>query len=305
MQNSGIGNAVNPLVSLADPDVYAIPVLLLIGWRGEPGTKDEPQHVKQGKITLDLLKTLGIPYEILPQEMEQAGQVLNKAVETMKRSQAPFALVVKKGTFSSNDSRAKAKDAEKMLRENFIELFLDNIAPGDLVVSTTGKTSRELFELREKRGQAHANDFLTVGSMGHASQIALGIALAKPNKKVYCLDGDGALLMHMGGQAIIGQQKPANLVHIVINNSAHESVGGQPTAAGEIDLCAVASACGYKEAVSVADKPEMSAALKLLTQAKGPVFLEVKVAKGARQDLGRPTVSPSESKQKFMESLTA
>lgn len=303
MQNSGQGNAINPLTSLVDEEIYAIPVLLLIGWRGEPGKKDEPQHIKQGKITIHLLNTLGIPHEILPVNIERAGKVLKKAINSMKKKSAPYALVVRRGTFETCKLKNKINSQFELSRENAIKLIIDNLRNQDIVVSTTGKISRELFEYREELDHGHSKDFLTVGSMGHSSQIALAIALSKPSRKVYCLDGDGALIMHMGSLAIIGSKSPKNFKHIVLNNAAHDSVGGQPTAGLKIDIPAIAKACGYKTVLYAEKGLELEEKLNLLKFSDGPALLEIKVNKGARKDLGRPTSSPSENKKEFMRFL--
>jgi len=306
MQNSGQGNSVNPLVSLADPDVYSIPILLLIGWRGEPGKQDEPQHAKQGKITLDLLNALEIPYEILPDSLEAAEKILEKAITHMKEKNAPFALVAKKGVFEEYILKNESQPSFEMNREDAIKLIVDDIddlSSEDVVISTTGKISRELFEYREKLKQDHDKDFLTIGSMGHASQVALGIALQKPNRQVYCFDGDGSVIMHMGSLAIIGQQSPKNFKHIVFNNGAHDSVGGQPTTGFEIDLQLIAKACGYKTALKAETEEDTKEKIELLKTSEGPAFLEIVVNKGARKDLGRPTITPIENKKYFMNFL--
>jgi len=240
MQNSGQGNSINPLTSLADPEVYSIPMLLLIGWRGEPGKKDEPQHIKQGKVTLKILEDLDIHYKILPDSIEETEKVLEEAVKYMKEKNAPFALIVKKGIFEEYELKTQTKNSFNLNREDAIKLVVNQLSDEDIVISTTGKTSRELFEYREKNKQGHDRDFLTVGSMGHASQIALAIALQKPEKQVYCFDGDGALIMHMGALPIIGQQSPKNFKHILFNNGAHDSVGGQTTAAFNMDIPRIA-----------------------------------------------------------------
>ena len=284
MQNSGQGNAVNPLASLADPDVYSIPMVLLVGWRGEPGVKDEPQHVKQGKVTISLFETLGIPIEILPDDDESAANVTRKMVEKAKAESRPVALIVRKGLFAEYKLQNKKPDIAALPREQAIEEILKSLPEDAVAVSTTGMISREVYETRERLGQDHSRDFLTVGSMGHASMIALGIAKAQPNRKVYCLDGDGASIMQMGNMAIVGQSGCANLTHIVFNNAAHDSVGGQPTVGGAINLSAIAASCGYNREGS-------------------PVFREVKVAKGARKDLGRPKEPPQVNKKLYMETL--
>ncbi len=285
MQNSGQGNAVNPLASLADPDVYSIPMVLLVGWRGEPGVKDEPQHVKQGKVTVSLFETLGIPTEILPDDDLAALDLTRKMVEKAKLESRPVALVVRKGLFAEYKLQNKMPDIAALPREQAIEEVLKSLTEDAVVVSTTGMISREVYETRERLGQDHSRDFLTVGSMGHASMIALGIAKAQPNRKVFCLDGDGASIMQMGNMAIVGQSKCGNLTHIVFNNAAHDSVGGQPTVGGAIDLSAIAAACGYN-------------------QPGHPTFKMILVAKGARKDLGRPKEPPQVNKKLYMETLS-
>lgn len=305
MQNSGQGNIINPLASLNDPLVYSIPALLVIGWRGEPNKKDEPQHKKQGLVTLKLLEVLDIEYSILT-EKDDVGiwkKKISEAVEYMKKEKRPYALVVTKGTFSTYKLKEQSKVNFEMSREDAIKEIVNALGDEDTIVSTTGMASRELFEEREARNMGHEKDFLTVGSMGHASQIALGIALSKPKKNVYCLDGDGALLMHLGGLAIIGTQKVENFKHIVINNGAHDSVGGQSTVGLDIDIPSIAKSCGYKKTFTVSTFEDLKAYLKILVEAKGPVLLEVKVRKGARKDLGRPTTSPIENKDMFMKFL--
>ena len=304
MQNSGQGNAVNPLCSLADPDVYSIPMVLLVGWRGEPGVKDEPQHIKQGKVTLSLFETLGIPTEILPDDESAALEVARKMVELAKSESRPVALVVRKGLFAEYKLQNKRDDMSDLKREAAIEGILRALPDDAVVVATTGMISREVYETRERLGQGHGRDFLTVGSMGHAIMIALGIAKAQPQRKVVCLDGDGASIMHLGNMAIAGQSECGNLTHIVLNNSAHDSVGGQPTVGGKIDLSAIAAACGYEVLVATGLEntlPLCVSALKNSTDK--PSFVEIKVAKGARKDLGRPKEPPQVNKALFMETL--
>lgn len=302
MQNSGLGNIVNPLTSLTDSLVYGIPALLLIGWRGEPGKKDEPQHIKQGLITLDLLETLGIKYSVLSSETtsEEVNEIVGYSVKYMKDNHAPYALVVRKDTFEDYKLKNEHKTNFELTREEAIKIIVENMNSEDVIVSTTGMASRELFELREQRGEGHEKDFLTVGSMGHASQIALGIAIAKPEQTVYCLDGDGAFIMHMGGLSIVGSAAPKNYKHIIINNGSHDSVGGQPTVGFDIDINAIAKACGYKTALSVQTKEELKVCMVKLRSVDGPALLEIKVNKGARKNLGRPTTTPLDNKQAFM-----
>lgn len=305
MQNSGIGNAINPLVSLADKLVYSIPMLLVIGWRGEPDKKDEPQHKKQGLITVETLDLLGIKYEILDKvtNNDEMRVKVKKAYTHMKKENEPYALVIKKDTFDEYKIKNNPNFDFEMTREEAIEVVIANMKGESVIVSTTGMASRELFELREKYKENHNRDFLTVGSMGHASQIAMGIAVSNNDKDVYCIDGDGALLMHLGSIAIIGNQEPKNFKHILINNGAHDSVGGQETVGLKIDTLAIAKACGYKKCYSCSSKQELVKLSKEIPNIEGPVLVEIKVKKGARKDLGRPGATPIENKETFMEFL--
>jgi phosphonopyruvate decarboxylase len=305
MQNSGIGNAVNPLLSLADTEVYQIPMILLIGWRGEPGVKDEPQHVKQGKTTCSLLETMGIPYAVIADAEAELDKQFSVMYDHFSKNNSPYGLVVRKDTFSDYKIKNVSVSQERLSlsREEAIEEILRSSLPEELYVSTTGMASRELYELREKLGLAHDCDFLTVGSMGHASQIALGLALQKPERFVTCLDGDGAVLMHMGSLAIIGNRKPRNFRHIVLNNGAHDSVGGQPTVGLQTDIPSIARACGYEKALSVRTVEELRSVLLETKERCGPILIEARLCKGARADLGRPRSSPVENKRAFIEAL--
>lgn len=299
MQNSGLGNTVNPLLSLADKDVCAVPLLLMIGWRGEPGgVHDEPQHIKQGKVTCALLDAMEIPYAVLEADEEKAAVQITNAYKTIKERSAPFALVIRKDCFASYTLKSNECVPAEMSREQAIAQIIAHAPLNAVFVSTTGMASRELYELREKNRQKHDMDFLTVGSMGHASQIALGIALCEQDKTVICIDGDGAAIMHLGAFSTIGTQKPKNMVHIVLNNGAHDSVGGQSTVGRKINLCAIAAACGYVHAACVRTQEELMTALT--NAAVGPLFIEVMVSKGSRPDLGRPKSSPIENKKAFM-----
>ena len=302
LQNSGLGNVVNPVASLLNEKVYAIPCLFIVGWRGEPGVHDEPQHLFQGEITLPLLDTMDIPYFVIGKDttLEQVQAKLDEYRALFAQGkQAAF--VVRKGALDYS-GKTVYHNAHPMSREAAIGHILA-ASGNDLVVSTTGKASREVYKLREVRGHGHGHDFLTVGSMGHSSSIALGIALQKPDHRVWCLDGDGAAIMHLGALALIGANRPANLIHIVLNNEAHESVGGMPTVAGKLDLPDIAKACGYPCALS-ADNPEgLKKALKTAREGKQLTFIEVKCALGARTDLGRPTTTPQENKATFMVGL--
>lgn len=303
MQNSGLGNTVNPLMSLTDSEVYRIPVLLLIGWRGEPGVHDEPQHVKQGKTTLPLLDAMGIRNEIMSYGEEELETQLAGAVEYMRETGEAFALVVRKGTFDKYKLLNDACNPYTMEREEAIKAMAEAVGKDSVIVSTTGKISRELFEHRTATGEGHGRDFLTVGSMGHASQIALGIALNSPERDVFCFDGDGATIMHMGNMGIVAQTAPENYYHVVFNNGAHDSVGGQPTAGFLLDIPGIAAACGYKTVLSVSTRRELDAVLTRLKERPAPLLLEIRVRKGSRDDLGRPTTTPVENKEALMRVL--
>ena len=315
MQNSGQGNAVNPLLSLADPDVYSIPMLLLVGWRGEPGVPDEPQHVKQGKVTLSLFETLGIPVKVLPDDEQGAFQTVDEMVAIAKTESRPVALVIRKGTFAERSLASMQPDVSDLKREDAIETILKSLSDNAVVVSTTGMISREVYETRIRLGQDHSRDFLTVGSMGHAIMIATGIAKADRKRKVVCLDGDGAAIMQMGNLAIAAQSKCGNLLHIILNNAAHDSVGGQPTVGGAIDFTEIAQAIGYEVIrpgwdvlLHATDQERLASMLKSAgnwgMNGDCPRFMEVRVRKGARKDLGRPREPPQENKKLFMEMLT-
>lgn len=302
MQNSGEGNAINPIASLLNDKVYGIPVVFLIGWRGEPGVHDEPQHVYQGEVTLKLLQDMGVHSFVIGKETTDE-EVANKMREYRRllAEGKDVAFVIRKGALTY-DETVVYQNENRLLRETIIRHIV--CASGqDPIVCTTGKASRELFEIREANGQSHQLDFLTVGSMGHSSSIALGIAIHKPNTKVWCIDGDGAVLMHMGSMAVIGATAPHNLVHVIINNGAHETVGGMPTVASQIDFVALAKACGYPKAVGVDTLEALDYELKTASEEKRLILIEVKCAIGARDDLGRPTTSALENKKNFMKHL--
>ena len=299
MQNSGEGNIINPLASLTDQEVYNIPVLLLIGWRGRPGVHDEPQHVKQGKVTTGLLNVMGVNYEVLSKEEDKAAKQIEKAAKALANKEV-FALVIEKDTFEDYKLQNVEVNDLTMSREEAIQTVAAALGEKDCIVSTTGMISRELFEYRAAINQGHERDFLTVGSMGHASQIALGIALAQPERRVWCFDGDGAAIMHMGSMAIVANKAPKNYVHVVFNNGAHDSVGGQPTVGLKIDLPAVAEAVGYKATYSVDSKAELESVLAKENGFASPALLEIKVKKGNRKDLGRPTTTPIQNKDALM-----
>ena len=301
MQNSGLGNIINPLASLTDPDVYNIPVLLVIGWRGKPGVHDEPQHVKQGKVTTGLLNVMGIDYTVLSKDEDKAAAQIKKAVDYMQHTNECYALVIEKDTFDAYTLQNVEKNDLTLSREEAIQIVASAMGKKDVVVSTTGMVSRELFEYRTAKNQGHERDFLTVGSMGHASQIALGIAMAQPNRRVWCFDGDGATIMHMGSISIVASKAPKNYIHIVFNNGAHDSVGGQPTVGLKIDFPSIAKAVGYKNVYSVDNIYNLRKILLDLDE--GPVFFEVKTKKGNRKDIGRPTITPIQNKERLMSFL--
>lgn len=303
MQNSGEGNIINPLASLTDKEVYNIPILLIIGWRGRPGIHDEPQHVKQGKVTTGLLNTMGINYTVLSKDEEVAAKQIKVASDYMGATNECYALVIEKDTFDAYKLQNIEINDLTMSREEAIQKVAGSIESNACIVSTTGMISRELFEYRTAMNEGHERDFLTVGSMGHASQIALGIALQRPERRVYCFDGDGASIMHMGNMAITASMKCKNYVHVVFNNGAHDSVGGQSTVGLKIDLCTVAQAVGYQASYSVDTMDELGSKLAEIKNVKGPIFLQVCVKKGNRKDLGRPTTTPIQNKKALMEFL--
>ncbi len=302
MQNSGIGNMINPAASLLNDRVYGIPCVFVVGWRGEPGVPDEPQHIFQGQVTQTLLEDMDILSFILSPETTEEGLTafLARGKERLAAGKS-IAFLVKKGALSYEKAFVYQNE-NRMMREEIIRHIV-NGSGDDILVSTTGKASRELFEIREGNRQSHQYDFLTVGSMGHCSSIALGIAM-NVQKTVWCLDGDGAALMHMGGMAVIGANRPENLVHVVINNGAHETVGGMPTVAQRIDLCRIAAGCGYPQVFHADDFQELDAAVLAARQAKALTFIEASAAIGAREELGRPTIAPQENKRHFMQYLS-
>ncbi|NQT98015.1 MAG: phosphonopyruvate decarboxylase [Candidatus Marinimicrobia bacterium] len=304
MQNSGLGNAVNPLISLCDPEVYSIPMLVVIGWRGEPGVADEPQHKKQGQIQENLLAALDLPYITFSATENNIESKINKAVTSAMADKRPFVILVKKGTFSKYGTSLSQKETGLIKRENALEIILESLPDNAIIVSTTGKTSREIFEIRAIRNEPHYKDFLTVGSMGHCSSIALGIALSKPDRKVFCIDGDGALIMHMGSLATAGKLQAKNLYHLLINNKVHESVGGQKTAANGINLPALVRSNGYNSVQSCSKKTDLKKKVEQFVLATGPAFLELIVEPGSRNDLGRPTIKPVDNKQEFMKYIS-
>lgn len=312
MQNSGEGNIINPLASLMNEEVYGIPCIFVIGWRGEPGVRDEPQHIYQGKVTGKLLDIMGVGYHVVDSETTEAD--MDESVQKFKvllDKGSDVAFIIKKGALTYEEKVDYAGSPSVLTREQAIGV-ITKYAGDDPIISTTGKSSRELFEIREHRKEGHGHDFLTVGSMGHASSIALGIALQKPDKRIWCIDGDGATLMHMGAMAVIGSTKPKNLIHVLINNGSHESVGGMPVCAKSLDYGALADVYGYRHAYSVSDESLLTRALDDVTQKSGreaeealigPALIDVQCNLRSRADLGRPTMSPRENKERFIEAL--
>ena len=302
MQNSGEGNIINPVASLLNDKVYAIPMVFIVGWRGEPGIHDEPQHIYQGEVTVRLLEDMDIKTFIIGKETaDEEVEAAMAGFRDILAQGKDVAFVIRKGALT-DAPKVEYKNGNKMVREEIIRHIV-KASGEDPVVSTTGKASRELFEIRAANNQGHQYDFLTVGSMGHSSSIALGVAINKPDRRIWCIDGDGAVLMHMGSMAVIGANKPGNLIHIVINNGAHETVGGMPTVAGQADLPAIARACGYPYAVSVDSFEQLDAELEAAKNRKELSFIEVKCSIGAREDLGRPTTTALENKENFMDYL--
>ena len=304
MQNSGIGNAINPIASLINEKVYDIPMMFVVGWRGEPNVKDEPQHVFQGEITLELLECMGITYKIIDaattvDEFKKAMREFRKLLDHNKQ----VAIVVKKGSFDEVKQPDLGIKNREISREEAIEMITRMAPPKSVFISTTGKASRELFEIREQYAEGHQSDFLTVGSMGHSSMIALGVAMRKKEHRVYCIDGDGALLMHMGSLGVIGARAPKNYVHILLNNEVHETVGGMPTVIRNMDIPTIVKGAGYKNVFMVETKKELYDCLEIAKTVEGPVFIEIMVNLFTRKDLGRPATTPIQNKQLFMKNI--
>ena len=302
MQNSGEGNIINPVASLLHRKVYGIPCIFIVGWRGEPGVHDEPQHVYQGEVTLRLLEDMEVNYLVVgPETTAEEIRAQMEKWQPWLAAGNQVAFVIRKGALSYQNKVSYANPFS-MTREQAIQRIVD-VTGNDILISTTGKASRELFEIREAAGEGHQYDFLTVGSMGHSSSIALGIALQRPEEKVWCLDGDGAALMHMGAMAVVGACKPENLVHLLINNQAHETVGGMPTVSQAVDWLSLARACGYERTAAVEDEAQLTAVLQEAKASRELFFVEIRCANGARSDLGRPTTTPQQNKQCFMDRI--
>ncbi len=298
LQNSGLGNTVNPLTSLTDAEVYSIPMCLIVGWRGEPGVADEPQHIKQGRITPTQLELLDIPYWEVHADTD-LDAMMPEVAQALRERMAPVALLVRKNAFAAHKSQRQQLAFGTLSREDALRCLLESGETSDILVSTTGKTSRELFELRKARGES-PRDFLTVGGMGHTASIALGVALGQTSRRVVCLDGDGSSLMHLGAWPVIGSLKPKNLVHVLLNNAAHESVGGQPTVGDQVDFERVARSCGYTGYFRAETVEEIASVWPSLRNLDGPILFEIRIKTGSRDDLGRPTSTPIQNKEAFM-----
>ncbi len=303
LQNSGIGNIINPVASLLNEMVYGIPCVFAVGWRGEPGIKDEPQHAFQGEVTISLLELMKIKCFTLSKETknEEFLEFIQQSRELIAEGKS-IAFVVCKGALET-DIKPHFGNNNKIKREDALRTIVKSASDGDIFISTTGKTSRELFEIREALGQGHEKDFLTVGSMGHASMIAMGIAMELPERTVWCIDGDGAAVMHLGSMVVLAKTGCKNLIHVVFNNGAHESVGGMPVAYGKTDFCSLAKAAGYNICMKVSDHAELIEALNTATKTEGTFFIEILAALGSRDDLGRPTTTPKENKSALMKFL--
>ena len=307
LQNSGVGNAVNPITSLLDPKVYGIPCVFVVGWRGEPGVHDEPQHVFQGEITPALLSLIGLRTFVMSKDtsLQDFEQMLSESRSLLKQGKS-VAYLMRKGTLTGG-SKVEYPGRAVMLRETALRLLLTHAGENDVFVCTTGKTSREVYELREALGQGHDRDFLTVGSMGHASMIALGIAKERPHQTVWCLEGDGAAVMHLGSLTVEAQCGCKNLIHVVLNNGAHESVGGMPVACGNVSFMALARAAGFESCFFAEDESSLQKVLPRIREVSGkqPCFVEIALGQGSRADLGRPKTTPRENLQGLMAYLNA
>jgi len=305
LQNSGLGNIINPLLSLVDTNIYSVPMLFLVGWRGHPEIADEPQHKKQGKVTENLITSMGYKYAVLDKKSnnDHSKTLLKEAFKEIRESHKPYFILVKKDTFAKYSFESNSGYKYQLSREKALHAITKFTSYSDIIVSTTGMTSRELYEIRAQTGEKFGKDFLTIGGMGHCSQIALGIAISKPNRNILCIDGDGSMIMHMGGLSIIGNQNCSNFKHIVINNGVHDSVGGQPTSASSIDIPNAALSMGYKWAHSTHDEKKLEFNIKQLLESDGPSLLEIKVSKGFRKNLGRPLTTPLENKISFTKFL--
>lgn len=297
LQNSGLGNALDPLTSAANPEVMHVPLLLLVGWRGQPGAKDEPQHTRPGAATQDLLEILGIPSLVLYRDPNRSLQQIAQISANARATSRVHALIVEPDTFEPYQAK-NSEEYYPLSREQALHLVLEQVEPAAAYIATNGMTGRELHEYRRGLGETQ-RDLLVVGAMGHASSIAAGVARSHPDRRIVCLDGDGSMIMHLGALATIASQHLTNFLHIVFNNAAHDSTGGQPTAGRNIELAAVARACGYRDARTVSSVAELHQDLGELLAGDGPALLEIYVHRGHRPNLSRPTISPKANRSTF------
>ncbi|OGK14334.1 phosphonopyruvate decarboxylase [Candidatus Roizmanbacteria bacterium RIFCSPLOWO2_01_FULL_38_12] len=299
MQNSGLGNAINALTSLCAQLVYSIPLVIFLTWRGKPGVKDEPQHALMGQIMIELLETLRIPYEFASDKPYEMKMKLSALKDEAMSHKHPTVMIFSSSLFNDISKKTEKNILFPMSREDVLEAIL-KLTQNNPIVSTTGKTSRELFELREKHNMSHKYDFLAVGSMGHTASIGLGIAL-NTAKDVFIIDGDGSILMKMGILATIGHYKPRNLIHIIVDNESYESTGAQPSVSNRISWKPILEGSGYKSILLVMKKEELECLD--FSVLKKPCAVVIKVHPGSRKDLGRPTATPIENKKQFMKYL--
>ena len=310
-QNSGLGNMVNPLTSLNFP--FQVPTLLITTWRGEPGRPDEPQHQLMGQITHQLLETMRIPWLAFPDEPSDIAKVLDEADASMRGRNLPFALVMSEGSVAEHELASQPahdrittnihhegvlEPAARMIRTEALQTILGALQGNEAIIATTGKTGRELFTITDR-----ANHLYVVGGMGTASAIGFGVCLKRPTQPVVVIDGDGAALMKLGSFATIGCYQPPNLLHIILDNEAHDSTGGQATASPIVDFAQVAAAANYRNAVRVDMREDLERVIRELRQTAGPSLLHVKIRQGSPKTLGRPTVKPHEVKERFMRFL--
>lgn len=302
MQNSGIGNATNPLLSLAHESVYGIPMILVIGWRGDPAIKDHAQHKKQGELTPVLMKDMDIPYEILDND-ETVIEKFSWAASKAKEISSPVALIAKKGILTQKEKHQEYPESTLMNREEAISAVIDIFGSNAIYLATTGRATRELHEQLKLHGIAAGHEFLNVGSMGHISSVALGMAIAQSDKKIVVFDGDAAAVMHMGSLATIGRYQPKNLIHIVLNNGVNESVGGQPSAGQVVNLTTIAKACGYTTSICVEKKKDLKTVVDILTDSDKPVFIDIHVRQGIRKDMPKLDIDHQEQKIQLIKSF--
>lgn len=299
LQNSGLGNAINPITSLTSSEVYKIPLVFLIGWRGQLGISDEPQHKTQGRITKEMLSILDIPFVEINSRSQHIKESVDELVDIAAKKSTAIALLISKDVFKPYIYNSGPNDG-KLSRENAVKYLAKKISsPKNIIVSTTGKLSRELYEYRRHQKDG-AVDFYNVGSMGHLSQIALGLAKFSPKKNIFCFDGDGAAIMHLGGLAIVANNNLKNYFYVMFNNGAHDSVGGQSTIAKDIDFEKISLGFGFRQYLKAETLNDLEKVSDIIINCNGPVFLEIIVKRGARKELGRPNETPEINKISFM-----